>query len=1000
MMQPDVASALLRVLIVEDREADAELIARALRGGPSPVETRWVRNAAEFEAALDDPPDAVLADFSMPDFGALSALESLRRRGLQIPFLVVSGTIGEEQAASLVLNGASDYVLKDNLTRLHLRLDDAVERKRLRDEAQRAHAELAASEARYRELVEQADDIVFTLDPDGVLTSVNNAGERFMGPVSGLAEPLNVLDVLLEEQRPEAAEIRNRMVAGLIGEAIFEAKVPAMNGDIVWFEVKAKPIRRGDRIVGIQGIARDVTERRQAEQEVRDSQVRMKALFDTTLDAIMLADDEGCYVDANPAAAELLGAKVEEIVGQTIWDFTPEVASDEGLRLWREFIEAGTQSGEYPLERRDGSVVCVEYRAVANILPGVHLSVMRDVTERKRSEAALREARDRMQTLIDASPLAIFTLDVDGVVQDWNAAAEGIFGWSSEEAVGRPLPIVPPDKAGEFRALLAKVVAGHGFTGMDVRRLRKDGAEIDVSLSAAPVTDDHGTTVGIIALAADITERLRIEREREALLRRERELSEELRLLLESTDEGIYGIDLEGRCTFLNRAAAETLGRCPEDVVGRCIHDLIHHTHPGGPSHPASACPILSEDHVHELDDMFWRADGTSFAVEYSAHPILDEGAKRGTVVTFTDVTERRLAENALRESEERFRQVMEHAADSMLIVDADLRIVHANVRACDMLGYELDELVGADIMKVSVASEAEIRGTWERLQQGDAVTMEGANRRKDGSIVPIEVGLSRMLIGGRSHLLAIARDVTERKAIEAKLRSSLKQLQEADTQRRRLLSRLVKAQEEERQRIASDIHDDSVQVMTAVGLRLRTLRNQLTAPAQIELAEYLEDTVGLSISRLRHLLFELRPRALDTDGLAAALRMYMEQQLVEAGVGYELHNRVGSEPRSETRVQLFRIAQEALSNVRKHARASNVTVAVLEYEGGFGLRVEDDGVGVSNSNGHGMPGHMGVAAMQDRAETAGGWFRIEDGPQGGTVVECWIPQGQGVLPE
>ena len=247
-----------------------------------------------------------------------------------------------------------------------------------------------------------------------------------------------------------------------------------------------------------------------------------------------------------------------------------------------------------------------------------------------------------------------------------------------------------------------------------------------------------------------------------------------------------------------------------------------------------------------------------------------------------------------------------------------------------------------------------------------------------------MDISLSAIEAGEGLLLTAFIRDITERQAA-ADLQRSL-------AERRALLEHLVSAGEEERERIASNIHDDSIQAITAAGIRLQTLRRELDDPKQLDLLADLEETIQLSISRLRHLLFELRPPALDREGLAAALRMYLNESRDQSPTTFRLEDKLRSQPDDEARSILYRIAQEALTNVRKHAHASEAEVLVREDDGGFVVRITDDGVGFAPEQTVSVPGHLGLAAMRERAELAGGRIRIDSAPRTGTVVECWIP--------
>ena len=209
---------------------------------------------------------------------------------------------------------------------------------------------------------------------------------------------------------------------------------------------------------------------------------------------------------------------------------------------------------------------------------------------------------------------------------------------------------------------------------------------------------------------------------------------------------------------------------------------------------------------------------------------------------------------------------------------------------------------------------------------------------------------------------------------------------------RKLLLGRLVTAQEVERKAIAGDIHDDAVQVMTAANMRLELFRMGLTDPRQIEAADKLQDTISLATARLRALLFDLSPPDLETRGLAVALRRHLEQFAADADLRWEFSADLDSEPSQQLQILLFRVVQEALVNVRKHARATTVSVALKSEAGGVMIRLADNGRGFDQSAAEPQDGHLGLASMRERAEIGGGWCRLTSEPGHGTEVLTWVP--------
>ena len=227
------------------------------------------------------------------------------------------------------------------------------------------------------------------------------------------------------------------------------------------------------------------------------------------------------------------------------------------------------------------------------------------------------------------------------------------------------------------------------------------------------------------------------------------------------------------------------------------------------------------------------------------------------------------------------------------------------------------------------------------------------------------------------------------------KLQDRLYDLGRLDQERRRLLSHLVHAEEEERRAIASDIHDDPIQKMVAAAMRLDVVLEDHPELADDEQFRKAQETVNRSIESLRSLMFELRPYVLDHDGLAAALSVFVQEEgKLPGSPSYAVQSQLTSEPPESVRVILYRITQEALVNVRKHARATHVEIVLDEGDDGYRVLVRDDGAGFEPATTVDPSlGHIGLTSMRERASLAGGWFRIESAVGEGAIAEAWIPR-------
>jgi PAS domain S-box-containing protein len=395
----------------------------------------------------------------------------------------------------------------------------------------------------------------------------------------------------------------------------------------------------------------------------------------------------------------------------------------------------------------------------------------------------------------------------------------------------------------------------------------------------------------------------------------------------------------------------------------------------------------------HRVDYRLVTADGRTVWIRdlVCVERLGDRGPARIRGICM-DVTEQKEAETALAEAETRYRSLVEQIPAVTYVYEStgDPRQgVHRYIspQVENVLGMSQDEWV----------DDAE---TWARAIHPDDVEFVLAEaRRTDVSGDPYRIEYRMLARDGatiwvRDEAVVVAADDQGRPRLWQGVMYDVTEQRRMQAERQRLLVRLVQAQEEERRRIGGDIHDDSVQKMAAVSLRLKALRNRIEDPGTAQALDQLNESVQQAISRLRSLLFELRPPALDHEGLAAALRQSLDTAGREAGFEWTLANELPTEPQIEVRTIAYRIAQEAIANVRKHAQAREVDVRLSSRAGGVLTRVCDDGRGFVDT-GRSEPGHGGLPTMRERAELAGGWLRVETAERHGTTVEFWIPMDE-----
>jgi len=249
-------------------------------------------------------------------------------------------------------------------------------------------------------------------------------------------------------------------------------------------------------------------------------------------------------------------------------------------------------------------------------------------------------------------------------------------------------------------------------------------------------------------------------------------------LILSASGDGIYGIDCEGLSIFVNPAAARMSGYTVEEMLGRDLHALVHHTHPDGRPFPACECPIYEatrDGKVHRIyDDVFWRKDGTSFPVEYISTPIWDEGKLTGAVVSFRDISERKQAEQAVRESEQRYRAMFDGSHAAGFLIDAQTgQVLDENQRTCAMFGYDAPALRQMRAADVFEGPPGEADRFWRNVQQtGGAETEALFGVSKTGLRLPVRLSASEIRYGDRTGVLVLATDLSARRKVEARARS------------------------------------------------------------------------------------------------------------------------------------------------------------------------------------------------------------------------------------
>lgn len=735
----------------------------------------------------------------------------------------------------------------------------------------------------------------------------------------------------------------------------------------------------------------------------------------------------------NRRFCEMLGYSEEEIVALGIQGIThsDDCEADHQLRMRLVRGEIPSYKIEKRYVRKDGRVV---WGQLTNSMmhdaegkPARIIAMVEDVTERKRAQEALADRERHYRTIIDTVPLLVYECGIDGVLTFANAVAEPFVGYKAEELVGTTVwdRMGDDDQQKEMAAWLRRIAVEQPppTPYFGVRR-RKDGRWIDIRADWNYLRNERGEVTGFVCVVSDITEQKRAEEAlkqahdelerrveertaelREANQRLHREVEERRRVeealranetaLRQSErrfrnyfEQGLIGMavtSLDTRWLEVNDRLCEILGRSREELLQSRWAEL---THPDdlGPSLSEFNRLLAGEIDHYTLDKRFIRRDGSLVYTTVHVRAFRKNDWSIDHIVSLTeDITARKEAEEALRQSHDQLQTVYDGMVEGLIITDIETkRIKGVNCSFCRMLGYNEEELLTKSIPDLH--PPAEVANDLQRFQavaEGRISINEGRPvLRKDDSLFYADITGHRILYEGRPCLLALFRDVTERRQAQAALERE-----------RRTLKHMLRASDHERQLIAYDIHDGLAQHLAGAVMQFQTY-DHLKDTKPKEAARAFE--AGVTLLRQGHfearrLISGVRPPILDESGVVAALAHLVNERSFEGGPKIELHSKV-----TFTRLApilenaIYRIVQEGLTNACKHSKSEEVQIRLLQRGDRVRIEIRDSGIGfdprVTQDNRYGLPG------IRERARVLGGKCKILSKCGEGTAVVVELP--------
>ncbi|MGD2135910.1 MAG: PAS domain S-box protein, partial [Gemmatimonadales bacterium] len=856
----------------------------------------------------------------------------------------------------------------------------------LRDVTERKQweATLQESEERYRALFEHSPVGIGVVDEHGDFVEFNDA---MLEPGGFTREDIeavgNVAAIYYDDTE------RDRLLAKLQSRGFLrreETRFRRKDGSAYDAWLSVNPVTIHDRPHRL-AIVEDVTEQRRAAELLRESEARYRSLFHDSRDAVYVTTHNGSFVDVNDAALELFGYSRSELTQINARELYADAAQREVFQ--READRTGAVRN-YPvrLKRRDGTVRDCELtstlRCAADGTILGYQGIVRDVTEQREAERALRASEERYRRLVEMSPDAIVVHKHGGIVFA-NDAAASLVGASAPEALlgANVLDFVAAQDRETVMARIRQVVtSGAGAPPEEETFVRLDGTEVAVEVQGVPVEFEGEDAVQVVA--RDISARKKAEAEVRAA-------QERMTRAFSLSPDIITITDLRtGRLVEVNEAFSRISGWSRAEAVGRTTLELAVW---GTDDARADWVERLQrEQRVDGMEIVLYDRAGRAHTTLVSAE-VLALAGEPHLLTYVTDITNRKQQEEALIESERRFRAVFDQSVQLLGIVSLDGILEDVNATALRMIGETREAVVGRPFWETpwwtySENVQTELRSALATAAQGETVQyevvhydVEGTPRVVDATITPV-----RDEDGTVVHLLALGHDISERKHATDALRASREQL-------RQLAVRLQVVREEERTTIAREIHDELGQGLTGIKMDVAWLLNRFpkTWKRVRERGHALTDLLDATIDVVRDLSSRLRPSVLDDLGLAAAVEWQASEFARRTSIDVELSDMQELPVDRERATALFRILQEALTNVTRHAAASRVQVTLSRIGREAVLDVIDNGRGLTDAE-IDRPQSLGLLGMRERAVALGGEVEFRSPPDGGTHVRVRMP--------